>query len=132
MRLNPLLIETATPPIPEAQGWARAYDGGAGPLVDLAQAVPGYPPPDSMLERLAAAARDPATAGYGAILGDGLLRQSYAAHLTRLYGAPIVPSEVAVTTGCNQAFMVAILAVARAGDTVLLPTPWYFNHKMAL
>ena len=37
--LNPDLIDTATPPIPEAQGWARAYDGRRGPLIDLSQAA---------------------------------------------------------------------------------------------
>jgi aspartate/methionine/tyrosine aminotransferase len=41
-------------------------------------------------------------------------------------------ANVCITAGCNQAFMVAMLALARAGDAVLLPAPWYFNHKMAL
>ena len=44
----------------------------------------------------------------------------------------IGPENVAITAGCNQAFFVAILALAKAGDAVMLPTPWYFNHKMAL
>ena len=43
---NPLLIATDVPPIPAAQGWARAYDGRLGPLINLAQAVPGTPPPE--------------------------------------------------------------------------------------
>ena len=25
-----------------------------------------------------------------------------------------------------------MLALAKAGDAVMLPSPWYFNHKMAL
>ena len=25
-----------------------------------------------------------------------------------------------------------MMALARAGDAVILPTPWYFNHKMTL
>ena len=51
--LNPDLLDTGTPPIPQAQGWARAYDGKAGPLIDLSQAVPGSPPPEALLQRLA-------------------------------------------------------------------------------
>jgi aspartate/methionine/tyrosine aminotransferase len=39
---------------------------------------------------------------------------------------------VAIAAGCNQAFFVAMLALAGAGDQVILPSPWYFNHKMAL
>jgi aspartate/methionine/tyrosine aminotransferase len=131
-QINPLLLDTATPPIPEAQGWGRSYQGAAGPLIDLSQAVPGYPPHPEMLERIARAAGQPATAGYGPILGDSSLREAYAAHVSGLYGAAVAEHEVAVTTGCNQAFFVAMLALAKTGESVLLPSPWYFNHKMAL
>jgi aspartate/methionine/tyrosine aminotransferase len=48
------------------------------------------------------------------------------------YAGQIAPSQVAVTTGCNQAFAAAIMAVAEAGDNVVMPTPWYFNHQMWL
>jgi aspartate/methionine/tyrosine aminotransferase len=132
LALNPRLVDTATPPIPEAQAWAAAYGGAAGPLVDLSQAVPGYPPHEAMLDRLARSAGQATTAKYGPILGDTVLREAYAAHVSTLYGDEVSPGEVAITTGCNQAFVVSVLAVAEAGSAVLLPSPWYFNHKMAL
>ena len=132
IRVNPLLHDTASPPIPEAQGWARRYGGGRGPLVDLAQAVPGYPPHPDILEALASAASSPLLARYGAILGDQDLRTAYARHVAGIFGVPIRPAEVAVTAGCNQAFFAAVLALAKAGDAVILPSPWYFNHKMTL
>ncbi len=31
-----------------------------------------------------------------------------------------------------MAFMTAIMAVAKAGDEVIVPAPWYFNHEMML
>lgn len=130
--LNPDLIDTATPPIPEAQGWAKAYDGSSGPLIDLSQAVPGSPPPGELLARLAEAAARPEQARYGAIVGDLALRDAYAAETSAFYGAPISPGEIAITAGCNQAYVVTMMALARAGDNVLLPTPWYFNHEMTL
>ena len=37
-----------------------------------------------------------------------------------------------VTTGCNQAFCLAIGALCSPGDDVVLPTPYYFNHHMWL
>jgi aminotransferase len=40
--------------------------------------------------------------------------------------------EIVVTAGANQAGFAALLAVAEPGDEVLLPTPWYFNHAMAV
>ncbi|MDP3320014.1 MAG: aminotransferase [Bosea sp. (in: a-proteobacteria)] len=130
--LNPDLLDTATPPIPQAQGWARAYDGRSGPLVDLSQAVPGSPPPAALLERLAQAAASPDATRYGPITGDMALREAYAAEIGRVYGASFRPGEVAITSGCNQAFVMTMMAVARAGQNVLLPTPWYFNHEMTL
>ena len=41
-------------------------------------------------------------------------------------------NHVAITTGCNQAFAAAIMAVAKAGDDVVIPVPYYFNHQMWL
>ncbi len=130
--VNPRLVDTATPPIPEAKAWAKRYAGERGPLIDLSQAVPGYPAHPDLLARIAAATADAATASYGPIEGDGVLREAYAAHVSALYGVRIAPQETAITAGCNLAFFAAMLAVAKAGDAVLLPAPWYFNHEMAL
>lgn len=127
--LNPLVVGIAPPPIPEAHAWAAAYDGSAGPMLDLCQAVPGYPPHPEILEHLAAASRDPAAAKYGLINGDLPLREAYAAQVSATYGGVVRPDQVAITAGCNQAFFLAMLTVARAGDTVLLPTPWFWNHQ---
>jgi aspartate/methionine/tyrosine aminotransferase len=60
------------------------------------------------------------------------LRQVHASAMARDYAGTIESSQVAITTGCNQAFATAILSVAQAGDTVVMPTPWYFNHQMWL
>lgn len=128
--LNPRLLSVESPPIPEAQGWRAAYSGAFGPMIDLSQAVPGTPPPEAVLERLASAAGAGDMARYGPILGDGVLREAYAAEISRFYGATIPVAATAITAGCNEAFVAAMLALAGAGDNVILPVPWYFNHKM--
>jgi aspartate/methionine/tyrosine aminotransferase len=130
--LNRDLLDTGTPPIPQAQGWARAYGGRFGPLIDLSQAVPGSPPPPALLAKLGEAAALGDSTRYGAITGDAGLREAYAAEIGAFYGAAFAPSEVAITSGCNQAYVVTMMSLARAGDNVLLPTPWYFNHEMTL
>lgn len=129
LALNPFVTSVVPPPIPAAHGWAARYDGSLGPMLDLCQAVPGYPPHPEVLEHLAAAAGDPASARYGLINGDLRLRESYAAQVASVYGGEIRPDQVAITAGCNQAFFLAMLTIARAGDTVLLPTPWFWNHQ---
>jgi aspartate/methionine/tyrosine aminotransferase len=130
--INPDLIDTGTPPIPEAKGWLADYDGRHGPAIDLSQAAPGSAPPDALLERAAASAGSAAGARYGPIQGDMALREALAADMNALYRGDIQPGEIAITAGCNQAFVTAIMALARAGDAVILPSPWYFNHQMTL
>ena len=128
--LNPLVLDTGSPPIPQVQEWGRAYAGRNGPLIDLCQAAPGYPPHPAMLEHLSTAVAQPATAKYGPILGDPPLREVYAAHLSALYSGRVGSDQVAITAGCNQAFFAALLTLIGRGGTVMLPTPWYYNHQM--
>lgn len=130
--LSPLIRATAAPPIPAARAWAARYDGAAGPAIDLTQAVPGYPPHPDLLAKLAEAAGSRAAAGYGPIDGDPALREALAADMAGFYGAPIGAADIAITAGCNLAFSMAMAVLAAPGDRVILPTPWYFNHRMAL
>ena len=122
--MNPLVQDTGSPPIPEVQAWGRAYAGRRGPLIDLCQAVPGYAPHPDLLRRLGEAAADPLCAKYGFIPGDTALREAYAAE------SGVSPGRVVITAGCNQAFFAAMLTLVPRGAAVLLPTPWYYNHKM--
>ena len=129
---NPLLAAVAAPPIPAAQAWKTDYAGGLGPMIDLSQAVPGTPPPEAFLERLGAAAATADATRYGSILGDMVLREAHAAETARLYGGAVTAQNVVITAGCNMAFVIAMMALAKAGDAIILPSPWYFNHKMTL
>ena len=131
--LNPLLAAVAAPPIAEAQRWIEGRSFPADkPLIDLAQAVPGYAPPDSLVDHLAQRLRDPAVHRYTEISGLPALRAALADRFARFYGGTIGAGNVAITAGCNQAFCLAMTALARPGDQVILPLPYYFNHKMWL
>ncbi|MGL4634727.1 MAG: aminotransferase [Beijerinckiaceae bacterium] len=130
--INPQLQDTGTPPIPEAKAWLSAYKGQVGPIIDLSQAAPGGAPPQLLMQALQKAAADPATARYGPIRGEDSLREAYASEMSRVYGTPLTSSQSVVVSGCNQAFLMAVITMAKAGDEIILPTPWYFNHKMAL
>ena len=131
-RLNPAIDALSMPAIPKVQAWARAYGGAHGPLLDLSQAVPGYPPPPEMLAWLGEAGASPDMTGYGNIEGEPDLREAYAAHVSTLYGAPVSPAQTHITSGCNQAFVAAAMTVAGAGESVLMTNPRYFNHESTL
>ena len=135
MKLTPnrLLAAVAAPPIPEAHGWiaGRSFPYSK-PLIDVAQAVPGYPPPKSLTDHLASVIGEAATARYTDVPGLPALRQDLAADMGAFYGARIDAGDVSITAGCNQAFCLAVMALAAAGDEVILPLPYYFNHQMWL
>lgn len=120
------------PPIPMVHQWASTYDGTKGPSLDLSQAVPGYAPPQILLDWLGEASASPKYTGYGPIEGEPTLRSAYAAHVSEVYGRDIGSSQIHITSGCNQAFIATVMAIAGAGDSVLLSNPFYFNHATTL
>ena len=130
---NPLLAGVAAPPIPEAHGWIEGRSFPADkPLIDVAQAVPGYPPPKDLTDHLASLVGEAATARYTDVPGLPALRAALASDMSQFYGAGIAAADVSITAGCNQAFCLAVMALAAAGDEVILPLPYYFNHQMWL
>lgn len=132
-RVNPLVQGVAEPPIAEAMGWieGRSFPPEK-PLLNMAQAVPSYPPAEELQEWLAAAVRRPDSSLYTEILGLPGLRSALAVHMSESYGADLSARDFGITAGCNQAFCVAMSALAGPGDEVILPAPWYFNHQMWL
>src|SRR5688572_27227145 len=128
---NPWLAAVEPSPIGETKRWVlnRTFPAER-PLIDLSQAVPGYPPAIELRRHLGELLLDPTMHGYTPILGLPALRENYAAHLSGFYGAPITAGEVGITSGCNQAFCLALMSIAKAGDQVILPRPHYFNHDM--
>jgi aspartate/methionine/tyrosine aminotransferase len=69
---------------------------------------------------------------YGAVLGLEPLRAELARHSSALYQGQVTTEQVAITSGCNQAFSAVVATLCRDGDEIILPTPFYFNHKMWL
>lgn len=128
---NPWLAAVAPSPIGETKRWVMGRTFPADrPLIDLSQAVPGYPPALELRQHLGELLLDPTMHGYTPILGLPVLREAYAAHLSDFYGAAVAPGEVGITSGCNQAFCLALMSIAKAGDQVIVPRPHYFNHDM--
>ncbi len=132
--LNPNLMATFAPPVMESRRWlAGATFAPDKPLINVSQAAPVEPPPLELRQAMAEAALHDAGAHvYGPVLGLPELRAEVAAQVSHLYGGAVSAGQVAITSGCNQAFCAAVATLAGAGDAVMIPTPWYFNHKMWL
>ena len=125
---------TFAPPVMEARRWLEGVSFPPGrPLLNVSQAAPVDPPPLEMRQAMAEFALQEDSAHlYGPVLGNADIRAELAAQIGRHYAAQVEAHQIAITSGCNQAFSAVISALTDQADEVILPTPWYFNHKMWL
>jgi aspartate/methionine/tyrosine aminotransferase len=135
--LNMTISRTATtfpPPVMEARRWLDGVTHPADrPLLNVSQAAPVDPPPAALRHAMADIVVNDADAHlYGPVLGLPALRAEVATQWTASYGGTVTPAQVAITSGCNQAFAAAIASLCNEGDEVIIPVPYYFNHRMWL
>ncbi len=125
---------TFAPPVMEARRWMEGVVHPAErPLLNVSQAAPVDPPPPQMLEAMAQIVlTDPEAHLYGPVLGLPDLRAEVASQWSTAYGGAVRADQVAITSGCNQAFAAAIATLCGEGDDVIIPAPFYFNHVMWL
>ena len=132
--LNPNMAATFPPPVMEARRWlADASFTPERPLINVSQAAPVDPPHPELRKAIAEiTVQDDEAHLYGPVLGLPALRAKVASDWSKTYSGDLRAEHVAITSGCNQAFAAALSSLAAPGDEVILPTPWYFNHKMWL
>lgn len=120
-----------SPIIPVIGELIRAHPG----TISLGQGVVYYGPPPEAIARISDFLAEPLNHRYQAVEGIPALREAIAAKLARFNGIPVgeaTQTTVVVTAGGNMAFMNALLAITAPGDEVILLTPYYFNHEMAI
>jgi aspartate/methionine/tyrosine aminotransferase len=123
---------TFAPPVMEARRWLDGVTFPPDrPLINVSQAAPVDPPPLALRQAIAdAALNDDSAHLYGPVLGLPALRTEVASQWSMAYGGAISPAQVAITQGCNQAYTAALMTLTGEGDEVILPVPYYFNHRM--
>jgi aspartate/methionine/tyrosine aminotransferase len=129
MRQSRRMEEVQTPIIPIVGDLVRNTPG----TISLGQGMVSYGPPREAIDAIAGVTGDLRTHQYGAVEGTSALRGALADKLRAENGIAVDASNrVVVTAGGNMAFFNAVLAVADVGDEIVLPTPYYFNHEMAI
>ncbi|MCH9006027.1 MAG: PLP-dependent aminotransferase family protein [Proteobacteria bacterium] len=108
----------------------RVYDGVNNPdLVPLGIANPSMARPAAktlhrMMKRVMARAEE-RSLGYASTLGEPALRRQIAYHYLDTIGAQVEPDEICITNGGQEALLLALSAVASAGDVIAVETPTY-------
>lgn len=101
--------------------------------ISLGQGVVFYSPPPEAIELLPKFLSEPTNHLYKAIEGIPPLLTALAAKLQAFNGIEISEENcIVVTAGSNMGFMNAVLAITSVGDEIILNTPYYFNHEMAI
>ena len=123
---------TFSPPVMEALRWVADKTFSDCQLINVSQAAPVEPPPAALIDHMAKIIYDEDTHLYGPVLGLPALRSELADQWSRSYGGEIHSNQVGITSGCNQAFSATVAMLCGQDDEIILPTPFYFNHKMWL
>ncbi len=98
-------------------------------VIDLGMGNPSDPPEESVIEKLAEAARDEGNHGYSKSNGIANLRREVASKYVKQYGVRLDPeSEVIVCLGSKEGFSHMCLAMMGSGDTAIVPAPYFPIH----
>jgi methionine aminotransferase len=100
--------------------------------VNLGQGFPDFDVPPLLQEALVRAMREGKNQ-YAPMTGVPALRQAIAAKTLSLYGARVdAETDITVTSGATEAIFVAIHAVVRAGEEVIVLDPCYDSYEPAI
>jgi aspartate/methionine/tyrosine aminotransferase len=101
--------------------------------ISLGQGVVYYGPPPEAIALLPEFLADPENHKYKPVQGIAPLLSAIEAKLKADNGIEINEQNcIVVTAGSNMGFMNAILAITNPGDEIIIQTPYYFNHEMAI
>jgi aspartate/methionine/tyrosine aminotransferase len=126
---NRRMAGVQAPAIPVVADLIRANPG----TISLGQGVVGYGPPPQAIDRIRDFLADPQNHKYQPVHGIARLLAQLERKLRDENGIEIGPDRaLVVTAGGNMAFMNAVLAIVDPGDEVIITSPYYFNHEMAI
>ena len=102
--------------------------------ISLGQGIAFYGPPPTVLAGLTTGFADDTLHQYQAVQGIPPLLTAIATKLATDNQIEVNPGQnaVVVTAGANMGFLNAVLAITQVGDEIILNSPYYFNHEMAI
>ena len=102
-------------------------------VISLGQGVVSFAPPTEAVDEIGQFLADPEHHKYQLVDGIPELLDALTSKLETENGICLGDeSSVIVTAGSNMGFVNVVLAVADPGDEIILQTPYYFNHEMAI
>ena len=132
MKIPPRIRDIEFPQFDLLNDIAARWRSRGADVITLGQGLPGFDPPRVAVEALRAAVDDGWSHLYSADAGTPELRRALTESLAPL-GATVDPeAEVIITAGGNQALQLALTTLIDPGDEVVLVSPFFLNHEMAI
>lgn len=129
-RLSPTRMQAVQSPIIPIVGELIRKNPGT---ISLGQGVVAYGPPPEATQAIATFFANPDLHRYQDVQGIAELRAAIAYKLITENQIHLDGDhQVVVTAGSNMGFVNALLAITQPGDEIILQTPYYFNHEMAI
>jgi len=130
MKNHPTRMQSVQSPIIPVVGELIRQNPGT---ISLGQGIVYYNPPQESFDKIPEFFANPDNHKYKAVEGIPELQNAIAAKLQTDNGIEINNKNcIVVTAGSNMGFTNAILAITSAGDEVIIQSPYYFNHEMAI
>jgi aspartate/methionine/tyrosine aminotransferase len=130
MEINPTRMQSVQSPIIPVVGELISQNPGT---ISLGQGVVYYNPPKEAFTKISEFLENPDNHKYKAVEGIPALQEAIAAKLKADNNIEINNKNcIVVTAGSNMGFTNAILAITNAGDEIIIQSPYYFNHEMAV
>lgn len=101
-------------------------------VISLGQGIPFFRPPSEAVEKVVQNAGNDTGYRYSEDAGFLSARKVISEKLVRENNITTDPSKnIIITSGANQAFLNALIAISDVGDEIIFFTPTYFNYIMA-
>lgn len=130
MKINPTRMQSVQSPIIPVVGELIRQTPGT---ISLGQGVVSYNPPSQSFAKIPEFLSNPDNHKYQAVEGIAPLQDAIVAKLKADNNIEIDSTNcIVVTAGSNMGFINAILAITSVGDEIIIQSPYYFNHEMAI
>ncbi len=123
------MLAVSNPVIPDVAALIRDNPG----TISLGQGVVHYKPPQEVFDEVSRFGSEVSQHHYQSATGLPALRDMLKDKLARENSIVLHDDqELVVTAGSNLGFYHAIMSVCDPGDEVILMSPYFFNHEMAV
>tara|TARA_B100000676_G_C18077089_1_gene848392 strand:- start:880 stop:2046 length:1167 start_codon:yes stop_codon:yes gene_type:complete len=131
VKVNKNITDIKTPPIDYFNNLLRIKSNNKFKSISFGHGIPMYTP-NNYYKFSKNPLLDDSSYKYTEIRGDQRIRQYISTKLNSKCSFPVKSDNLIITSGANSAIFKSLFLQLQYGDEVIIPSPVYFNHTMAI